>query len=74
MEAERIKISTEYIKLDQIMKLSGMAASGAQAKEMIQDEIVFVNDEVCTMRGKKLRPGDRVRIEFEDADVLLIVE
>ena len=74
METERIKISTEYIKLDQILKLSGMAASGAQAKEMIQDEIVFVNDEVCTMRGKKLRPGDRVRIEFEAADVLLIVE
>ena len=60
MESEKIKISTEYIKLDQLLKFAGIAESGADAKDMILDEMVFVNGELCTMRGKKLRPGDTV--------------
>lgn len=66
MQTENIKITTEYIKLDQLLKFSGIAENGAVAKEMILDEIVSVNGEVCTMRGKKLRPGDSVLISFED--------
>ena len=66
MQTENIKITTEYIKLDQLLKFSGIAENGAAAKEMILDEIVSVNGEVCTMRGKKLRPGDSVLISFED--------
>ena len=66
MQTEEIKISTEYIKLDQLLKFSGIAENGADAKDMILAEIVDVNGEVCTMRGKKLRPGDVVLVNFED--------
>lgn len=66
MQTEEIKISTEYIKLDQLLKFSGVAENGADAKDMILDEIVSVNGEICTMRGKKLRHGDEVMINFED--------
>ena len=66
MQVEEIKISTEYIKLDQHLKFSGVAENGADAKDMILDEIVSVNGEICTMRGKKLRSGDEVIINFED--------
>lgn len=64
--SQEIKITTEFIKLDQLLKFSNIAESGAMAKEMIADEIVSVNGEVCTMRGKKIRPNDVVLAEFED--------
>ena len=66
MQTETVKISTEYIKLDQLLKFSGIAENGADAKDMILDGIVDVNKEVCTMRGKKIRPGDEVLVNFED--------
>ena len=56
--AEVVTISTEFIKLEAAMKLSGIMESGGQAKEVIQEGKVKVNGEVCTMRGKKLCPGD----------------
>lgn len=74
MKTDKIKITTEYIKLDQLLKFSGMAENGAMAKEMILDKIVLFNGEVCTMRGKKVRPGDEVTIEFEDEDYKIILE
>ena len=64
--SQEIKITTEFIKLDQLLKFANIAESGAMAKEMIADEIVSVNGEICTMRGKKIRPGDVVVAEFED--------
>ena len=63
---QEVKITTEFIKLDQLLKFANIAESGAMAKEMIADEIVSVNGEICTMRGKKIRPGDIVIAEFED--------
>lgn len=69
MEVMNINITTEYIKLDQLLKFSALAENGAMAKEMIIDGIVSVNGEVCTMRGKKLREGDVVTVEFEDETV-----
>ena len=74
METQTVKISTEFIKLDQLLKFSGIAESGADAKDMILDEIVSVNGEVCTMRGKKIRPGDRVLLVFQDGKYQIIVE
>ena len=74
MENIKTKISTEFIKLDQLLKFSGIAESGSDAKDMVSEEIVFVNDELCTMRGKKLHPGDRVRVEFDDETVTVDVE
>ncbi len=61
-----IKISTEYIKLDQLLKFSGIADNGAFAKEIILDGLVKYNGEVCTMRGKKVYPGDVVLIDIPD--------
>ena len=58
MTEERVKISTEYIKLQDLLKFTGAVETGGEAKEVIQAGQVTVNDEVCTMRGKKLRPGD----------------
>lgn len=74
METQKVKISTEFIKLDQLLKFSGIAESGSDAKDMILDEIVSVNGEVCTMRGKKIRPGDEVLLVFEDGKYKIIVE
>ncbi len=74
MEKQTITINTEFIKLDQLLKFSGIAESGSDAKDMILSEIVYVNDELCTMRGKKIRPEDRVRIEFEDGTLEISVE
>ncbi len=54
-----VVISTEFIKLQDAMKYANIVYSGGEAKQLIQDEQVLVNGEVCTMRGKKLRPGDR---------------
>ena len=74
MKTDKITITTDYIKLDQLLKFSGMAENGAMAKEMIVEGIVLFNGEVCTMRGKKVRPGDEVTIEFEDEEYKIILE
>nr|WP_300002721.1 RNA-binding S4 domain-containing protein [Tissierella sp.] len=60
-----VKIDTEFIKLDQFLKLTSIAGTGGHAKILITSEEVKVNGEVCTMRGKKLRPGDQVVVEGE---------
>lgn len=60
---EIIEINTEFIKLDQLLKFAGLVGNGSDAKMMIQDEMIRVNGEICTMRGKKLRPGDVVEVE-----------
>lgn len=69
MKKTDISIKTEYIKLDQLLKFSALAESGAMAKDMILDEIVSVNGNVCTQRGKKIRAGDTVKVAFEDETV-----
>ena len=53
-----LAISTEFIKLDAALKFASVVESGGEAKEVVQEGLVTVNGEVCTMRGKKLRPGD----------------
>ena len=58
-----VAISTEYIKLQDAMKFANIVYSGGEAKTLIQEEQVKVNGEVCTMRGKKLYPGDKVLFE-----------
>lgn len=57
---EKIAIQTEFIKLDALLKFAAVVGSGGEAKTVIADGLVSVNGEVCTMRGKKLRPGDTV--------------
>ncbi len=54
-----VVISTEFIKLQDAMKYANIVYSGGEAKQLILEEQVKVNGEICTMRGKKLYPGDR---------------
>ncbi len=69
-----IEITTEFIKLDQLLKFAGLSFSGADAKELILSGVVSVNGEICTMRGKKIRPGDEVLLELDDELITLTVE
>ena len=55
-------IKTEFIKLDAFLKFAGLVGTGGEAKIRIQQGEVSVNGEVCTVRGKKLRPGDTVEL------------
>ena len=66
-----VVISTEFIKLQDAMKYANIVYSGGEAKQLILEEQVKVNGEVCTMRGKKLRPGDR--FEFMGQSYLITV-
>jgi len=66
----RIYIKSEYIKLDALLKFAFIAASGGEAKFLIQDGKILVNGETCTLRGKKIRPGDVVQ---SFGDILLVL-
>ena len=63
MTEERVKIETEFIKLQDLLKFAGAVETGGEAKLLIQEGRVSVNGEVCTMRGKKLCPGDRAELD-----------
>ncbi len=63
---ETIMIRGDFIKLDALMKFASLVASGGEAKMAIADGLVSVNGEVCTMRGKKIRPGDPVSFCGQD--------
>lgn len=69
MKKETVTISTEFIKLDALLKYVGLVNSGGEAKTLIQEGDVLVNGEVCTMRGKKLRPGDTVTLGEETVSI-----
>lgn len=62
-EIIEVSIKTEFIKLDSLLKFSGLCDTGGFAKEIIQQGKVMVNDEICTMRGKKIRSGDIVKVD-----------
>lgn len=55
-----VRITTEFIKLQDLLKFANLVESGGEAKERIQDGEAVVNGEICTQRGKKIRPGDDV--------------
>lgn len=61
-----VKIQTEYIKLQDLLKLANLTETGGQAKERIQNGEVLVNGEVCLQRGRKLRPGDVASLDGQD--------
>lgn len=60
---ETITITTEFIKLQDLMKFASMVSSGGEAKTLILDGLVSVNGEACLQRGRKLRPGDVVSFQ-----------
>lgn len=58
-----IEITTEFIKLQDLLKFANLVETGGHAKEVIQDGQVLVDGEICTMRGKKIRPENTVTYE-----------
>lgn len=64
-----IEIDTEFIRLDALLKLAGAVQTGGHAKMAVQNGEVLVNGEVCTMRGKKMRAGDRAQYRGEVYEV-----
>ena len=60
---KKIAIETEYIKLDSLLKFAALVGTGGEAKLVISEGLVKVNGEVCTMRGKKIHPGDTVSFD-----------
>ena len=64
-----VVITTEFIKLQDLLKFENLVETGGIAKQIIQDGEVLVNGEVCTMRGKKIRPGDVVCFDDEELTV-----
>lgn len=69
---EEIAIRTEFIKLDALLKFAALTGSGGESKAVIADGMVSVNGEVCTMRGKKIYPGDTV--EFAGSQLHIVHE
>lgn len=64
-----ITITTEFIKLQDLLKLANLVGTGGEAKIVIQNGGVSVNGEICTMRGKKIRPGDMVAFDGKELTV-----
>ena len=65
----KISIHTEFIKLDALLKFANLCATGGEAKTAVLEGLVKVNGEVCTMRGKKIYPGDTVLFQGESLEV-----
>ena len=67
-----IEITGEFIKLDSLLKFSGLTETGGIAKEIVQQGKVKVNGEICTMRGKKIRRGDVVSIDEIEEEIVVV--
>ena len=72
MSKQTFTLNDEYIRLDDLLKLTGCVETGGQAKVIIQGGAVCLDGEVCTMRGKKLRGGEVISIPEDD--VVITVE
>lgn len=68
---KKVKIETEYIKLDQLLKFSGVLSTGGQGKILIKQGYVKLNGEIITERGKKIKKGDE--IEIKDMGKILVL-
>lgn len=66
---KNITIKTEYIKLGQLLKLTGIISNGSDAKSFLEEEKVYVNGEEENRRGRKIYPGYHVK--FEDVEVIV---
>lgn len=72
MDKEVIKVQGDFIKLQDLLKYSGLCETGGQAKFVIQNGEVKVNNQVCTMRGKKMRTGDIAEYNNKTIEVLMV--
>ncbi|MDO4812686.1 MAG: RNA-binding S4 domain-containing protein [Eubacteriales bacterium] len=64
-----VEITTEFIKLQDLLKFASLVSTGGEAKIVIAEGEVCVNGEVCTQRGKKIRPGDVVKYDGQELSV-----
>lgn len=71
MKQEKISLHTEFIKLDSLLKFAGLVETGGIGKEIIAEGRIKVNGELCTMRGRKIRPGDKVQIDELDTELVI---
>lgn len=71
-EQTEIKINSEFIKLDSLLKYAGIVETGGIGKEIILEERIKVNGEVCTARGKKIRKGDKVQIDEINLEIVVL--
>ena len=62
MRTERTEINTDFIKLDSLLKFAGLTETGGNAKAVIAEGRIKVNGEVCTQRGRKIFPGDKIEV------------
>lgn len=69
-----IVIHTEFIRLDSLLKYAEIVDTGGLAKIIIQEGYVQVNGEICDMRGKKIRPGDQVKVDYPEAGLQAEIE
>lgn len=67
---KEFQVDGDFIKLDQLLKAADIASSGGEAKILIASELIRVNDEIVTQRGKKIRKGDKVQFEDQIIKVL----
>lgn len=72
MQKETIEIIGDFIKLDSLLKFSGVTDTGGVAKEVVQAGKILVNGEICTMRGKKIFHGDKVFIPEIDLELTVL--
>lgn len=66
---ETVTITTEFIKLQDLLKFASLVSTGGEAKIVIAEEEVTVNGEICTQRGRKIRPGDVVQFNGRELTV-----
>ena len=71
MSKQNFVLEAEYIRLDDLLKLTGCVQTGGQAKVLIQGGAVYLDGEVCTMRGKKLRGGETVSVPEDDMVIIV---
>lgn len=69
METE-VKIETDFIRLDQLLKFIGVAQTGGHSKMLIQDGLIKVNDEICLQRGKKIKKSDKIIIDGNESFIV----
>lgn len=67
----KVKIKTEYIKLDSLLKFAGLVETGGIGKEIIAEERIKFNGELCTQRGKKVRVGDKIQIDEIKTEIVV---
>ena len=74
MKEVKVKIDTDFIKLDSLLKLAGVVVTGGQAKLYVQNGDILYNGEVCTMRGKKVYKGDVVMVGSDNPAIQITIE